>query len=248
MLPALASLIALQELDTAAEAIRRRLTELPASELRMDRLLSDATAKLDRVKGRLAENNQARRELEKRVAMVDSRLARFDDHKAAVKTNQEFTALLHEIETAKAEKDAIEEQIIVLMEDADQIGAEIKQADQALAEARADAEQTRAALRTEQASLEADLAALTGKRRQQTMGVDAQLLAKYEQLLKQRKMLAVTSLANDVCSACHVRLRPAVTQQVRRNSDIVTCDSCQRILYAPPAAPDANAGAPAQPS
>jgi predicted nucleic acid-binding Zn-ribbon protein len=38
-------------------------------------------------------------------------------------------------------------------------------------------------------------------------------------------------MAADLCTACHVRLRPHVTQIVRRNEDIVQCESCQRILY-----------------
>ena len=53
----------------------------------------------------------ARRALEKDVAVVDARLSKFEDHKAAVKTNQEYTALLHEIATAKSEKDAVEEHL-----------------------------------------------------------------------------------------------------------------------------------------
>jgi predicted nucleic acid-binding Zn-ribbon protein len=38
-------------------------------------------------------------------------------------------------------------------------------------------------------------------------------------------------MSNGVCNACHVRLRPHIEQQVRRNDSIVQCDSCQRILY-----------------
>lgn len=247
MLPALASLIALQELDTAAEAARRRLAELPAVEQQLVRTLAEAAASLDRTKARLAENQQARRELEKRVAVVDSRLARFDEHKAAVKTNQEFTALLHEIETARADKDALEEQILLLLEGADDIDAEVAAAERDLAAARVEVDAARASLVAEREALTADVARLTAEKTTQASGVDRALLAKYEQLLKQRKTLAVAPLQGDICSACHVRLRPAVTQQVRRNSEIVTCDSCQRILYAPPAASEA-AAASASPS
>jgi predicted nucleic acid-binding Zn-ribbon protein len=47
-------------------------------------------------------------------------------------------------------------------------------------------------------------------------------------------------MKNETCTACHVRLRPAVAQQIRRNAEIVQCDSCQRILYfvAPPEQPE----------
>jgi predicted nucleic acid-binding Zn-ribbon protein len=50
-------------------------------------------------------------------------------------------------------------------------------------------------------------------------------------------MVAVAAIEGELCTACHVRLRPAMVQLVRRNDDIVTCDSCQRILYYVPKEP-----------
>jgi uncharacterized protein len=236
MSPLLAALVALQQLDTAAEAARRRLAEMPAVEQAIEARVSTATGAVEAAKARLAENQQARRELEKQVAQVDSRLARFDDHKAAVKTNQEFTALLHEIETAKAEKDALEEQILVLLESADGVTADIRTAETAVTEARREGDAVRAALAGERRTLESDLAALMSERTREMSTVQPTVLARYEQLLKQRRMIAVAAIDGERCTACHVRLRPAVAQQVRRNDELVQCDSCQRILYYVPKA------------
>jgi predicted nucleic acid-binding Zn-ribbon protein len=237
MIPQLASLIALQQLDTLAEAARRRLGEIPSAEQSFDARVTAAVQELDATKARSAANQHARRELEKQVAMVDSRLSRFEDHKAAVKTNQEFTALLHEIATAKGEKDSIEEQILVLLEEADGITADVKAAERGLADARRDAESGRAGLNAERQTLDAELARLNAERGREMVAVEKTVLARYEQLLKQRRMIAVAPIAGELCTACHVRLRPAVAQQVRRNEDIVTCDSCQRILYFVPKEP-----------
>jgi predicted nucleic acid-binding Zn-ribbon protein len=231
MLPALDNLIALQALDTAADAARRRLGELPAAEEAIAARAAEAAAALEAVKARLAENHEKRRALEKDVAGVDTRLARFDAHKAAVKTNQEYTALLHEIAGAKAEKDGVEEQILVLLEAADGLTADLKAATAAVAEARSEGEAARAALGSERQALEAELSRLAAERTTQAAGVDARYLATYEQLLKGRRGIAVARLAGETCTACHVRLRPHVAQLVRRNDTIVQCESCQRILF-----------------
>jgi predicted nucleic acid-binding Zn-ribbon protein len=237
MTPQLTALVALQHLDTAAEAARRRLHEIPTAEQALDARVKAAAESVNAAKARLGENQQGRRELEKQVAVVDGRLARFDDHKAAVKTNQEFTALLHEIATAKSEKDAIEEQILLLLEAADAVTVEIKTAEQALAETQREADASRDTLRTERQALDAELARLNAERTREAGAIDAPVLARYEQILKQRRLLAVAPIDGELCSACHVRLRPAVVQQVRRNDGIVTCDSCQRILYFIPKEP-----------
>jgi len=235
--PALTALIALQALDSAAEAARKRLADLPVAEQAIAAALAAARGTADAVKARIQENQGARRALEKDIAGVDTRLARFDDHKAAVKTNHEYTALLHEITTAKSEKDAIEERLLVLMEDGDALAAELKAADAAFKGEQAKADQARAAIGTERTQLDAEVARLATERAQEARNVDAPLLAKYEQLLKLRRGIAVAPMTGEICAACHVRLRPHVTQQVRRNDAIVNCDSCQRILYfVPPAA------------
>jgi predicted nucleic acid-binding Zn-ribbon protein len=233
MLPDLASLVALQQLDTAAEAARRRLAELPGAEEAILVQVAAAQAKVDDAKSRVAANAHDRRELEKQVAAVDARLAKFDSHKAAVKTNHEYTALLHEIATAKAEKDAIEEQILMLMDAGDGIAADVKAAEATLGGVKKQGDVTRAELARERAALEGEVSRLSAEKKAAASGVDPATLARYEQLLKQRRLIAVAAIVGEMCAACHVRLRPIVTQRVRRNLELITCDSCQRILYFP---------------
>jgi predicted nucleic acid-binding Zn-ribbon protein len=234
--PTLSSLIALQALDTAADQTRRRLADLPAAEQAIAAAVDTARADVTGAKARLQENAESRRALERDVAAVDSRLSRFDDHKAAVKTNQEYTALLHEISVGKAEKDSLEERLLVQMEDADRITAELKAAEAALAAALREGETARAGLIRERQTLSAELERLTADRARELQSVPAALVNKYDQLLRQRRGVAVVSMAGDICTACHVRLRPHVAQQIRRNDEIVQCESCQRILYYTPPA------------
>lgn len=204
---------------------------MPAAEQAISSALEAARGAVEAAKARIQENNHSRRALEKEIAGVDTRLARFDDHKAAVKTNHEYTALLHEIATAKAEKDAIEERLLVLMEEGDAVSARLKAAERALVDEDDRGQKARAAMDAERANTDKELARLSSERAREVRDIDTALLAKYAQLLKQRKGIAVSRMAGDTCEACHVRLRPHVAQQVRRNDAIVQCDSCQRILY-----------------
>jgi hypothetical protein len=236
LIQTLASLIALQGIDSAADARRKRLADLPAAEAAIDASIAAVTETVAAAKARVQDNLTTRRSLEKDVAGVDTRLGRFDDHKAAVKTNQEYTALLHEITTAKAEKDALEERILVLMEESDTLAAALKSAEADLQKAKQDAARDRAALTAERDTTDAELQRLAGERQQQLPGVDARALVMYEQLIKNRKGVAVAAMVRGHCTACHVRLRPHFEQQIRRNEGIVQCENCQRILYyVPPA-------------
>ena len=215
---------------------------MPAAEEDIRASVAAAAANLEAVKGALNENQVARRALEKDVAAVDVRLARFDDHKAAVKTNQEYTALLHEIATAKSEKDAIEERILGLMEAADGLTKDRKAAEATVAATERAAGESRAALVKERTALDTELTRVADERRREIIALDPGLVARYEQLLKQRRGIAVAAMNGEICSACHVRQRPSAAQQIRRNEAIVQCESCQRILYYVAPAGSAAAG------
>lgn len=240
MLDALSSLIALQALDSAADAARKRINEIPAAERALDAAVAAAQSAVDAAKATAKTNADARRALEKEAAAIDGRMAKFEDHKAAVKTNQEFQALNHEIEVALASKSALEDRIIALMDEADTLDTTLKDAETALAERRRDQDAGKKDLQIDRAAQEAELTRLSAARVSAAAAVPAAIQAKYEQLLRGRKGVAVAAMVNGLCTACHVVLRPNVEQQVRKSDTIVTCDSCQRILYfvAPPAAGD----------
>ena len=53
-----------------------------------------------------------------------------------------------------------------------------------------------------------------------------------------------------LCTQCHVRLRPQVYNELRRNESVMQCESCSRILYfvANPRHGSAAESAPAEPA
>lgn len=239
MLEALTFLVALQALDTAADAARKRISDVPAAERALDAAIATAQLAVDEWRAKASANGAARRALEKDVAAIDARMAKFEDHKAAVKTNQEFQALNHEIEVAQTGKSALEDQIITLMDEADTLSAGLKTAEAELADQKRAADASRAALHADRTTQQAEIARLAGQRSGVTASIPAALLTRYDQMAKNRKGFAVAAMMAGHCTACHVRLRPHIEQQVRRNDSILPCDSCQRILYYVP--PDAGA-------
>jgi predicted nucleic acid-binding Zn-ribbon protein len=96
-------LIALQRLDTAAEAARKKLADEPERDKAFDTRLEAARQRLAAAKDLLAENQNARRTTEKEVAVHQGRLSKFREQAMAVKTNQEYHAIQHEIAHAQAE-------------------------------------------------------------------------------------------------------------------------------------------------
>ena len=243
MIADLERLIRLQQIDTLAENGRRRVAEHPALVAALDARLAASDAALVEARRRLADNQAGRREIEKDLAAVQSRLSKYKDQLMEVKTNKEYTAVLKEIQVAQDDIAKLEDRMLVRMLEADDLSACVKTAEGALAADKAALAEEREAIEAETERLGGLLEQMDRERPSIASQLPAQLLATYDMLLRGRKGLAMAEARAGLCGACHVRLRPQKYNEIRSGETIIQCDSCQRILYFPPsaAAPGAEA-------
>jgi predicted nucleic acid-binding Zn-ribbon protein len=229
-------LIELQRIESAIAEAKLVIASHPQRIADSDARLGHATGAVDAVKLRIKESQEARREAEKNAAVYQGRLTKFKDQLSAVKTNREYQAMQHEIATAQTDLGAAEEKVLERMLEADTLAAELKQAEAELARQKRAVETERIALAEELNTVEATLGTSQMARAQLVSALEPRLLAMFEQVARVRKGVAISTATRDgLCSLCHVRLRPAVFQQVRHNDSIIQCDSCQRIMhYVPP--------------
>lgn len=238
MSPVLERLIELQRLDSAIAEARARIAVHSLRVAEQDALVAEANAILDAARQRLKDSHTARSESEKSAALYQGRLSKFKDQLAAVKTNREYTAMQHEIETAQAELGAAEEKVLERMMESDAISAEIKHAEADLASRRTATELAKKSLSDDLVTVQATLETALGARASVVGMIDPSAMAVFNLVAKNRKGIALGTATRDgLCSLCHVRLRPQVFQIVRQNDQIVQCDSCQRILYYVPPPP-----------
>jgi predicted nucleic acid-binding Zn-ribbon protein len=231
MNPDLERLIRLQQLETAAEDARRRIAEHPGRMQMLDARLQTVRDGLAAAKTRLAAVQEKRRAEEKDAATVQGRLAKYKDQLLEVKTNREYTAMLHEIETAQNDIRVREDRILETMMAADDLNAEIKKADAELKVAEREVAAARVELGAEMTTLQGDIERTAAERQRLIVEIDRSVLGRFEQVARIRKGVAVAEARNGHCTICHVRLRPQVFNEIRRNASIIQCDSCQRILY-----------------
>ena len=241
-------LIALQRLDTAAEAARKKLADEPERDKAFDTRLDGARQRVAAAKERLSDNQNARRTIEKEVAVHQGRLSKFREQAMAVKTNQEYHAIQHEIAHAQAEIKKHEDAMLERMLEADDITAAVKKAESELAAEQKAIDADRKAMKAEHGDLEKALEKMGEERRAIVGALDKQVLLTFEQVAKKRNGVAVAEAKDGICTICHVRLRPQVFNTVRRNESIMQCDSCNRILYFVPAPAPATAAPAVDPS
>ena len=227
--------IALQRLDTAASEARRKLAEGPEREKAFTERIEAAKQRVADAKAQLAANGEARRNIEKDVALHQGRLSKYRDQAMAVKTNQEYHAIQHEIAHAQGEVKKHEDGILERMIEADELTATIKAAEADLAAQQKTIDADRKSMQAADAELQKSLEKLTADRTAILGAIDKSVLSTYERAAASRQGIAVAEAKDGICTICHVRLRPQMFNTVRRNDAITQCESCQRILYFVPA-------------
>ncbi len=251
MLPAITSLLALQDLETRAEDARRRLADAPVRIDALDVKLADATQALDTAKAALVVSRAAKQELEKEASVAQQRVSKYKEQLMQAKDNKQFHALQHEITTFSAEVERIEGIELERMLEIDERAAVVKAAEATLAADKKSVAAEKAAITADTAAVKDALAALLADRAELVKTIEPRLLATFEQVAKGRKGIGIARVIDGLCSACRVRVRPHLYNQIRASDQILQCESCVRILYwvpepkAPegetPAAPDASA-------
>jgi predicted nucleic acid-binding Zn-ribbon protein len=152
-----------------------------------------------------------------------------------VKTNKEYTAMLHEIEAVERDIRGREDLILVEMEKAETSAADLKREDALFKAADARAKTALRALDDEAAALKREVERLAGERDQVASTLPEDALSLFQRVAKRRGS-GLSEARDELCSECHLKLRPQMYVELRRNEQIVQCPNCSRILYYVPVA------------
>src|SRR5579884_1922105 len=111
----LKQLIRLQSIDLSIQELRSRIDKFPSISKALDEKLKSAQAGLEAAKERVKNNQGNRKKLESEIGTIEGKISKYRDQMIAVKTNEEYRALQHEIEHAQTGIRKVEDDILNLM-------------------------------------------------------------------------------------------------------------------------------------
>ncbi len=248
MNPDVQKLIDLQQVDSRVAALRAEVAALPKEVALIEAKLAGSKAAVEKAQAAIKADDTTRRKHESDIKDQQEKISKYRDQSLKVKTNQEYKALLSEIEHAEAEIQKLEDKILEIMVAADARKETLKQAEAALKADTAQNEREKEHARKQTAEDEKQLAELDAQRKELRSGISEEPLTHYDRVLKLRGSALAPVYEDESCSACRVRLRPQVFQDVMGNEQFVTCFYCNRILYFVPPPPKEEEAAPADAS
>ena len=231
MHPDLKTVIDLQHVDSRIGELTTQIDALPGQIQTLEAQLKDFLHAHEERKLRLAANQRERKELDGEIQLIQTKISKHKGQLYEVKTNEQYKAMLKEIEGEEANIRKIEDKILEKMVEAEDIQKLVTEAG-----ARLEGEKARVAAETKRLNSlrEADVKErdeLLAQRKALAAALSAGLMETYERVRKGRRGVAVAEVRDGFCTACNVRLRPQVYNDIRTNETLLTCESCSRIMF-----------------
>jgi hypothetical protein len=226
----------LWELQTVLSALAERekqLTSKPESFAAVDREWQAANAEMEKLQQQIEVLSKERRRVDGELSDEQELLKKYQGQLMQVKNQQQYAAAWKEIDATRKHVKELEDSELKTMTDIEALQKQLdeQRAGSAALKERWDAEHDKwqhslGDLRSEAESLRARSETLES-------ALPERVRREFQRIFRQRQGVAVVKIANDSCSSCRTRVRPALYQQLKRG-ELVYCEGCHRILYLEP--------------
>ncbi len=214
MLPEIENLLKLQDTDKEIRRLQDEVAELPKRVAAIEQKLAGTKAQLEKAQAAVKADEAARRKYDTAINDLRGKISKYRDQSLDVKTNEQYKALLHEIQFAEKEIAANEDKILELMVNADARDKEVKAAQAELKAETAEIEKEKEQARQRTAEDEKLLSEWRAKRDGLRTGISEDLLRHFERVSKFRGS-GIAEVRDQKCMACRVMLRPQTYNEVR---------------------------------
>jgi len=227
----LKGLVSYQQLNLEIASLDARLSSIPGEIEALDRRQEQAGAVIKDARHRHEECLKSRRSLERDVQDLEQKVVKYNDQSRDVRTNDQYRAILNEIQTVKTRIGEVEEKILLAMEEADSLEKQIGEAEKAVSGRKKEFDAARKVLTEEKERVTRRRSELHADRQSVAASIPPELMDAYSRVAKFRGDLVMAAVLEERCTACNVRLRPSLVVEVRKNEALQQCESCRRLLY-----------------
>ncbi len=228
----LQKLTEIQKIDSEIYNLKKRMSSLPGEKDQIEKELESKKSAFNEANDSLKEITVLKNEKETEMKSKEEQIKKLDGDLLQIKNNKEYSALQNEINGIKADVSILEEEIIKLYDEIQQAEDRVKEEKERFEKEKEQAEIAKNKLAGLENEINAKLKELSDKRGDFSKKIDTEIFAVYERILSNRGERALAFVKDGFCAQCNMQLRPQVINSTKIKKEIITCESCGRILYA----------------
>lgn len=229
--PNIENLLRVQELDCRLVRLQRELQDIPVRQKDVESRLSGCREAVAKAKAELKVRQAAVHQLEGDVEAQKERIRKLREQQMQLKSNKDFKTMDLEVDGVQKFIRTIEEKALAAMEAVDGGHQELKRRE---AELRVEEDGLQADVQTldqRGKTIQTEVTQLAEERQGLSETVAPEWLKYYDRLFQNKKDKVLVSTENGICGGCHLRLPPYLPHEARKQSEVVTCSYCGRMLY-----------------
>lgn len=233
-LTSLADLLNLQEIDLQIDRLLDQRQSLPELEhyKAAHEQMKEFEAERETAAAALKEVELALDKAEGELELLEIKLEEHETRLfAGGMSARETEHMRLEVQSLKAQKSAMEERVLGLLEDVDPAREKVESVESQIATLAQQRDDLEKAIKGQWKSIDAELARKEERKVGALEPIDAELLTLYDKLRGIKEGVAVASYDNGVCGGCHMALSPAEQDEAFAD-DLPRCVHCRRILVA----------------
>jgi uncharacterized protein len=230
----LEKLIDLQITDTNLRRLKKSIETAPERRATIEQEFERHAFSIREIQNKRDTYRAERDDFEKQIAENKTYLERADRNLKHAQNTKEYETAMRETDTLQKQISALETKDLEKMAEIEEVEKELEERAEEINSLDKNRSAALAMFDAEMAKDTADFEAETKKRAGVFDTLPPQMASVYNRLAQRsRDGIAVAEVVNGSCSACFMSLRPQMQVNVRKGDEIITCESCSRILYIP---------------
>ena len=220
------------------QSLKDKIKELETSQ---ERRKQDVQKKKDQIgeEKALAEKKQEekvtvqkdidRKELD--LKTNEGEITKYNVQLNSIKTNKEYSALITEIGSKKADMSILEDEILDMMSRLEEANQGLEKATENL---RSKEQSLKDLINTVDAEVkvtDTEIEKIKGEQKKYTDLLDEHSLQSYNRLSNIKGGKAIVPVIGNVCGGCSMNITTQTLNELMSSKDLVFCRSCSRILY-----------------
>ncbi|MCX7011841.1 MAG: C4-type zinc ribbon domain-containing protein [Candidatus Sumerlaeota bacterium] len=224
-------LLELQKIDSQIVEFERQLEAYPK---RIQALEGDAVRareELEAATQRLKDARARRGLMESEIKTTQEAVRKSLTQQMQVKTNKEYQAITHQIETLKQQISDQETSVLEAMEREDEMQSRLAELKDAAGHAQREFESEKVRILALEAEKRERLEALRAERKACLQLIPEDLADQYRRLFLRFPGAAIAPTDGITCGGCNMKLLASTLQALNESGTLAPCSHCRRLLY-----------------
>ena len=220
------------------QSLKNKINELEASQERRKQDVQKKRVQIENEKALAEKKHEAKVAVQKEIDRKEldlkaneGEITKFNVQLNSIKSNKEYSILVSEIGSKKADMSVLEDEILDTMSRLETANQEYEKATKVLRNEEESLKDLIKSVDAEIKEVDDEIEKIKNEQKKYIDLLDEHSLKHYNRLSNIKGGKAVVPVIGNVCGGCSMNIRAQTLNALMSGKDLVFCQSCSRILY-----------------